>query len=1553
MSLIDAVDTTVHAAKQIQKDKTATLDCVANGMLVSLAKSRLDSETASRLEERLDIHRVYTWTEFKEELEKRANQLACRTDIDESKSRNTKTVAAAAITQPQRREIKTQPQSCFACNEKGHAIWHCTEFKALPVPQRWDRTKRAGRCFNCLSWGHSVQKCSSKKRCSECGEAHHTLLHPVDAVPEKKPAADPAVVASTSTEINIKGASDWYRVRCLLDSGSQVESITEAAAQTLGLPYARSDVQLVGIGGRVNASRKITTVISSRCGSFAMEVSLALVPHLLDDQPSIRLEAKDVSVPSNIELADPTFYKRRGIEIILGARVLFQILSPRQIQCTNGPNLQESALGWLVGGLVSLRSTRKAVMTVATVSTNEIQEEEDPDGKLDTLFKRFWALEEVTSAEAKSTSDQVNLCEEHFLQHTKIGADGKYIVRLPFNDKPIQLGDSYEQARRRLFSLERKLTRTPEVYEQYREFLKEYLTLNHMEVVEPKDYQKIRYFIPHSCVIKPDSSSTKLRVVFDASAKASNGHSLNDMLRSGPAIQTEQFDLLLDFRCHDKVLMADIAKMYRQVHVHETDSWYQCIAWRDNPSEAIQAYRLKTVTYGEAASSFLACRALHQVGEEIRSHQPSIADIIQKCFYVDNLMMGGNSAEGILSQRKAVEAALLQRGFPLRKWASNDASIIEDVPADDLEKEINIGNHDVIKTLGVAWSPRGDTFRFLVEDRNASKQTITKRQLASEVLRLYDPLGIMQPVIITAKILLQSLWKTKLGWEDQIPPETLHEWQQLKKTLPKLAELEFPRQAIPSNVAHLELHGFSDASIRAYGGAIYAFAIDTQGNKSMNLLCAKSRVVPMKDLTLPRKELIGAKLLAELMSRVIGIIPQHINKVHYWCDSQVVLSWIHANDQHAEVYVRNRVKIIQQLTNKMSWRYIPTDQNPADVISRGISVRKLLTTKKQLWLHATPYALEVHPEIQVCAIQQAPTIDHTLHDPDPEDYIQSYKYCNSFRRTRRHFALIQRAISNFKAKATSSINSEQLLQTMTGPLTVEELEAGLHLVIKNMQSVCLGQELKSIGLHGIPTKQGPLQHLNPMLAGGLIRVTGRLNLADLPEEQRHPIFIPREHPFARIILVHLHRSNNHAGLEIVLAEFQRSYWMKGLRKTTQSVLQKCVLCVRARPRRFEQMMGQLPRPRVNPSTAFTHTGVDLCGPFQVLPSQRAKMRLTVYACLFVCFSTKAVHIEVVEDQSTGAFLAALIRFVSVRGTPEVIYSDNGRNFVGASRELAELSKVFNSELFQNELIGIAAEEGIRFSFIPPRSPNFGGLWEANIKVAKRLFTAAARGSSFNILEIQTVFYQVSAIMNSRPLTSIFSDAGAPEPLTPGHFLIGRAMTTIPIPASHLEQQNLVMRWKRIQRQTAQFWRRWQNEYLQHLRCIFKWTKRQPNLQPGQIVLIGDDNNPVARWPMGIVTHTKPGKDGVVRVATVRTASGIYTRNVRALAPLPIDITESQVGESVEPSQFDSSEIVNQPHHEVREQGPVPENEEDPPPLAMSSNVWSDRLRSKGGRKWSG
>ncbi|XP_062557014.1 uncharacterized protein LOC134221856 [Armigeres subalbatus] len=811
---------------------------------------------------------------------------------------------------------------------------------------------------------------------------------------------------------------------------------------------------------------------------------------------------------------------------------------------------------------------------------------------------------------------------------------------------------------------------------------------------------------------------------------------------------------------------------------------------------------------------------------------------------------------------------------------------------------IHVGDHDVIKTLGVAWSPQTDTFRFLVDDQDPCKTTMTKRQLASEILRLYDPLGIMQPIIITAKILLQGLWKIKLKWDDQIPAQSHHEWQQLKKTLPKLARLAIPRQAIPSNAIHLELHGFSDASILAYGCAIYAYCIDDQNRKTMNLLCAKSRVVPMEKanqlaLTLPRKELLGAKLLAELMHKVSGIIPSRIDQAYYWCDSQVVLAWIHSHVPHNEVYVSNRIKVIRSLTNQEDWRYIPTDQNPADVVSRGISVRKLLTTKRELWLHATEYVLHNKPQfkalvalpgIATCSSQNQDDITTEVYD-----LISAYPHHNSFRRTRRHFAIIHRAMNNFMAKSTTIRGRGVNRESHIGPITVSELEAGEWLIVKHLQRIHYRQEFAHLEEKGTPTKQGPLQHLSPIIEDGLIRVVGRISLADLPQDQRRPILIPREHFFGKIILNHIHRRNLHAGMETIVADFQRQYWMRSLRKTAKAVVNKCILCARARPRKFQQQMGQLPRPRVNPSPAFTHTGVDLCGPFYILPSPRAKTKMAVYVCIFVCFSTKAVHLEVVENQSAGAFIAALMRFTALRGRPEVIYSDNGRNFVRANKELAELAQTYNNELFQNELVGIAATKGINFSFIPPRSPNFGGLWEANIKVAKRLFSAAARGACFNILELQTVLYQVSAIMNSRPLTAVWTDASSPEPLTPGHFLIGRPMTALPIPSEMPKHGNLSLRWQRIQSQTTQFWRQWQEQYLQHLRCLAKWTKKQPNLEVGQVVLIGDDNNPVAKWPMGIVINTHPGSDGVVRVATVRVGTSIYKRNVRLLAPLPIEL----------------------------------------------------------------
>ncbi|XP_050072646.1 uncharacterized protein LOC126560733 [Anopheles maculipalpis] len=355
-----------------------------------------------------------------------------------------------------------------------------------------------------------------------------------------------------------------------------------------------------------------------------------------------------------------------------------------------------------------------------------------------------------------------------------------------------------------------------------------------------------------------------------------------------------------------------------------------------------------------------------------------------------------------------------------------------------------------------------------------------------------------------------------------------------------------------------------------------------------------------------------------------------------------------------------------------------------------------------------------------------------------------------------------------------------------------------------------------------------------------------------------------------------------------MAEFRTRFWMRDLRRTVIGVISRCVVCVRARPRQYQQQMGQLPAARVNVSPAFTHTGVDLCGPFDVITHTRSKRRVSVYVCLFVCFATKAIHLELVENLSTSAFISALLRFVSLRGKPDTIYSDNGRNFVGAARELSLLRKAYNNRAFQDELVDLAAEKGVRFSFIPPRNPTFGGLCEANIKVAKRLLKSTARGALLNLIELQTLLYQISAILNSRPLTAIHSSPESVEALTPAHFLIARASFSIPATIQDDDTDGVKTRWKRVQKLTQQFWSRWQADYLSQLRCYAKWTRRTPNVQVGQIVLVGDDNLPVGRWPIGVITKAYIGADGIVRVADIRTSSGIYKRNVRLLAPLPID-----------------------------------------------------------------
>ena len=322
-------------------------------------------------------------------------------------------------------------------------------------------------------------------------------------------------------------------------------------------------------------------------------------------------------------------------------------------------------------------------------------------------------------------------------------------------------------------------------------------------------------------------------------------------------------------------------------------------------------------------------------------------------------------------------------------------------------------------------------------------------------------------------------------------------------------------------------------------------------------------------------------------------------------------------------------------------------------------------------------------------------------------------------------------------------------------------------------------------------------------------------------------------------------------------------------------------------------MGDLPQERVTPTLPFLRTGVDLCGPiFYKYPNRKAQP-VKGYVAIFVCLVVKAVHIEMVADLSTNPFLAALRRFVSRRGRPQLIECDNAKNFIGASREVAQLAKQFQTQQFQQSVIKSCANESIKFKFIPPRSPNFGGLWEAAVKSFKTHLKPTIGNAILTYEEFTTLLTQIEACLNSRPLTPMSSDPNDYEALTPAHFLIHRSIVGLAEPSYESRPINRLDRYEQVQEFLRRLWNRWSSDYLSGLHPKTKWTKQRDNITLGTMVLVKEDNLPPRKWCLGRVTDIVKGADGNVRVVFVRTKDGEFKRTISKLCVLPIRQTTSE------------------------------------------------------------
>ncbi|XP_068158182.1 uncharacterized protein [Drosophila tropicalis] len=736
-----------------------------------------------------------------------------------------------------------------------------------------------------------------------------------------------------------------------------------------------------------------------------------------------------------------------------------------------------------------------------------------------------WTTAKILGTRGNSITYNCNEEDEKVETHNR-NSNGRYIVNLPFKEQNPQFADTFQGARSRFLAVERRLMKDASLKLKYTQFMREYIQLGHMkeEVAdEATNVCKMSFYLPHHPV---------------TGAKLRDGRSLNDALHIGTCIQRNLFNTSVTPEHQD----------------------FQRILWREDPEDPLKHYKLTTVTYGTACAPFLAIRVLEQLAADHEYEFPRAARILLDDFYVDDVLTGAMNEQELLDIKEELVLLMPRAQLELSKWVSNSKRI-----ASNERNEIDFSRMTA-KVLGLHWRPGEDVLTYKVS--LSEHMTYTKRQVLSDTARIFDPLGILAPVVIKFKILLQELWLLNLDWDSE-PTKQAHLWQKFRKDIFTLRILKIPR-FVDNQPDDIELHGFSDASLKAYSAVIYNRVTHLDGSIGVALIAAKTRVSPLKQKSLPRQR------------------------------------------------------------------------------------------------------------------------HHTTH-----------------------------------------------------------------------------------------------------------------------QRQAFP---------------------------------------------------------------------------------FEYTGCDYAGPILLkVHKGRNPRKEKGYICLFVCMVTSALHLELATDLSTDTFLVALKRFMARRGKCSQMYSDNGRNFVGAKRALDEMLQLLASREHNDVVLKALADQGIKWNFIPPYSPHWGGKCELAVRSVKLHLRRVIGTNVLTFEQMHTLLSQIESVVNSRPLCTA-SDTEIAY-LSPAHFLIGRTYTAVPEDGYLQIPTNRLSYWQHVQAMLQGFWKRWHQEYLTLLQQRPKWTTKLPNITIGNVVLIKDRS----AWLLGRVTQVFSGDDGLVRAVQVLTKSGEVTRPITRIAALPGSETEFQGG----------------------------------------------------------
>ncbi len=1225
-----------------------------------------------------------------------------------------------------------------------------------------------------------------------------------------------------------------------------------------------------------------------------------------------------------LELADDWANPRGSIDILIGSDHYWAIVTGEVVRGDDGrgPTAVNSKLGWLLSGPIDGTVGLAATHTNLIISSQtECLGESSNDGLTGTL-KKFWETDAIGIHELQDESEV-----KPFM--TDVNFDGKrYVVGLPWTENRPK--SHYDLCFHRLKALQRRLKDEPQLLTEYDNIIKEQLENEIIERVDQPEGTVCEetnvHYMPHHGVVRKDKDTTKLRVVYDGSAKPKPDNlSINDCLDQGPNYIPKLFDVLVKFRSYPVGLTADIEKAFLMDGITDSDRDMLRFLWFNEPenlNSQISCFRFTRLAFGLRPSPAILGSIITRHLSLYKNVHPELIKLIEDSLYVDDLISGAQNATKAFDVYQGSKSILAEGSFHLRKWHSNSfelmdrirgaestenavikaenearcKSIIEEdqtytkatVGTDSNEKE------DVVKVLGVKWDCKSDELCFDLSSVIDYAKTLpaTRRSLLKITAKIFDPLGFLSPFVVQLKCLFQVLCMEKTGWDDALQGDALNLWTSTIKELESLNTVRIPRCYFDQALHPIEtqLHAFSDASNKAYAAVIYTRTTYENGKVQVRFVASKTRVAPVKTQTIPRLELLGATILARLVNTVKKSLSENI-RIFYWVDSLTVLCWI-KHDKVWKQYVSNRVEEIKLLTNREDWRHCPGLVNPADIPSRGLSGSELATSK--LWWNGPPFLLLPESEWPGCPamasvdakaseelIKNPPNLVHALtasNEAENRNDISKLIDCARFSKLNRLLrvtAYVLRFIRNLKNRVQKPMAHSQVLNV---GLTSEEVKEAELIWVKSIQSSTFAKEIQFLKRKERRTPPIMVSQFGLFLDDQeTLRSKGRINETSLPLSTKVPAMLPSKHWFTELVIRDTHERVKHSGIRNTLATIRERFWIIRGREAVKKSLRHCVVCrkVEGLPYR-PQDMPDLPNYRVSEDPPFSHTGMDFAGPLYVKGLKHDESSTSkptsnkVWVLLLTCAARRAVHLELVRGLDVPTFLLAIRRFVSRRGLPATFISDNAKTFKGAARELQRIIR-------SQEVLRYLAGNHTTWKFIVDRAPWWGGFWERMVKTVKLSLKKAIGRSTVTYDELATILTEVESIINARPITYVYDDQESVSyALSPSHLIYGRMITAMPN-SSHYEvvstNTTLTRRAKHQRNILRQLTKQWRHDYLLNLRenaAAKKNTSNNSQITQGDIVLLKSDSTARNFWQLAKVEELLPSQDGKIRAAIVVT-----------------------------------------------------------------------------------